>query len=43
MGLEEQELWEWVRRVAHGEASRRHFFRAILGLASQGPSSRTCW
>ena len=25
MGLEEQELREWVQRVAHGKASRRHF------------------
>src|SRR5712691_8070044 len=37
MGLEEQELREWVRRVASGEASRRHFIRAMLGLGLSGP------
>ena len=37
MGLEEQELREWVRRVAHGEASRRHFLRTMLGLGLAGP------
>src|SRR6266851_5195587 len=36
MGLEEQELREWVRRVAHGEASRRHFLHAMLGLGLSG-------
>ena len=37
MGLEEQELREWVRRVATGEASRRDFLRAMLGLGLSGP------
>src|SRR5438067_9924372 len=37
MGLEEQELRAWVQRVAHGEASRRHFLRAMLGLGLSGP------
>src|SRR5437870_5331027 len=36
MGLEEHELREWVRRVAHGEASRRHFLRTMLGLGLSG-------
>src|SRR5262245_43685538 len=36
MGLEEHELREWVRRVAHGEASRRHFLRTMLGLGVSG-------
>src|SRR5262245_21212260 len=37
VGLEEHELREWVRRVGHGEASRRHFMRAMLGLGLAGP------
>jgi hypothetical protein len=37
MGLEEQELREWVRRVVNGEASRRHFLRTMLGLGLSGP------
>src|SRR6202795_357481 len=37
MGMEEQELQEWVRRVTHGEASRRHFIRTMLGLGLSGP------
>jgi len=37
MGLEEHELREWVRRVAHGEASRRDFIRTMLGLGLSGP------
>src|SRR6266545_4118581 len=36
MGLEEHELREWVRRVAHGEASRRQFIRTMLGLGLSG-------
>src|SRR6266581_2207258 len=31
MRLEEQELREWVQRVAHGQASRRQFMRTMLG------------
>jgi len=37
MGLEEHELREWMRRVATGEASRRDFLRAMLGLGLAGP------
>jgi hypothetical protein len=37
MGLEEHELRAWVQRVAHGEASRRHFLRTMLGLGLAGP------
>jgi peptide/nickel transport system substrate-binding protein len=37
MGREEQELHEWVRRVAYGEASRRHFLCTMLGLGLSGP------
>src|SRR5712692_1876811 len=37
MGLEEHALREWVRRVAHGEASRRHFLHTLLGLGLSGP------
>jgi peptide/nickel transport system substrate-binding protein len=37
MGLEEHALRAWVRRVAHGEASRRHFLRTLLGLGLSGP------
>src|SRR5712691_2184796 len=37
MGLEEHELRAWVRRVAHGVASRRHFLRTMLGLGLSGP------
>jgi peptide/nickel transport system substrate-binding protein len=37
MGLDEQELREWMRRVVHGEASRRHFLRTMLGLGLSGP------
>jgi peptide/nickel transport system substrate-binding protein len=36
MGREEQELHEWVHRVAHGEASRRHFLCTMLGLGLSG-------
>src|SRR5712691_11405487 len=37
MGLEEHELRAWVCRVAHGQASRRHFIRTMLGLGLSGP------
>lgn len=37
MGLDEQELRTWVRRVATGEASRRDFIRTMLGLGLSGP------
>jgi peptide/nickel transport system substrate-binding protein len=37
MGVEEHELREWVRRVTHGEASRRQFLRAMLGFGLSGP------
>ena len=37
MGLDEHELREWVRRVAHGETSRRQFMRTMLGLGLSGP------
>jgi hypothetical protein len=37
MALEEQELRAWVRRVANGQASRRHFMRTMLGLGLSGP------
>ncbi len=37
MGLEEHELRAWVRRVAHGEASRRQCIRVMLGLGLSGP------
>jgi peptide/nickel transport system substrate-binding protein len=37
MGLEDEELRAWVRRVASGEASRRDFIRAMLGLGLSGP------
>jgi ABC-type transport system substrate-binding protein len=37
MGLEEQELREWVQRVADGRASRRDFIRTMLGLGLAGP------
>jgi len=37
MGLEEEELREWMGRVASGEASRRHFIRTMLGLGLGGP------
>ena len=37
MGLDAYELREWVRRVAHGEVSRRHFLRTMLGLGLSGP------
>ena len=37
MRLEEHELREWVRRVVHGEASRRHFLHTMLGLGLSGP------
>jgi peptide/nickel transport system substrate-binding protein len=37
MRLEEYELREWVRRVTHGEASRRDFIRTMLGFWLSGP------
>lgn len=37
MALDEQVLRRWVRRVAAGEASRRDFMRAMLGLGLSGP------
>jgi peptide/nickel transport system substrate-binding protein len=37
MGHEAEELRAWVRRVASGEASRRHFIRTMLGLGLSGP------
>jgi hypothetical protein len=37
MGLEEPELRAWVWRVVHGQASRRHFLRAMLGFGLSGP------
>jgi peptide/nickel transport system substrate-binding protein len=37
MGLEEQVLRAWVRRVASGEAIRREFIRTMLGLGLAGP------
>ena len=37
MALDEQVLRRWVRRVATGQASRRDFMRAMLGLGLSGP------
>src|SRR5262244_2118994 len=37
MGLEEHELRTWVRQVATGQASRRDFIHAMLGLGLAGP------
>jgi hypothetical protein len=37
MGIEEQELREWVQRVAHREASRRQFMHTLVGLGLSGP------
>jgi peptide/nickel transport system substrate-binding protein len=37
MGLEEEELRAWVRRVANRQASRRQFIRTMLGLGLSGP------
>ena len=37
MALEGDVLRTWVRRVAHGEASRRDFIRSLLGLGVSGP------
>jgi peptide/nickel transport system substrate-binding protein len=37
MALEERVLRTWVRRVATGEANRREFIRALLGLGLSGP------
>jgi peptide/nickel transport system substrate-binding protein len=37
MALDEQVLRSWIRRVAAGEASRRDFIRAMLGLGLSGP------
>jgi hypothetical protein len=37
MALEEHVLRAWVRRVATGEANRRDFIRAMLGLGLSGP------
>ena len=37
MGLDDDELREWMGRVASGEASRRDFIRTMLGLGLAGP------
>jgi peptide/nickel transport system substrate-binding protein len=37
MALDEHVLRTWVRRVAAGEANRRGFIRAMLGLGLSGP------
>jgi peptide/nickel transport system substrate-binding protein len=37
MALEEHVLRAWVRRVATGQANRRDFIRAMLGLGLSGP------
>src|SRR5262245_66455073 len=37
MRLEEYELREWMRRVTHGEVSRRDFMRTMLGFGLSGP------
>lgn len=37
MALDEHVLRTWVRRVATGEANRRGFIRAMLGLGLSGP------
>jgi len=37
MALDEDILRTWVRRVAAGQASRRGFMRAMLGLGLSGP------
>ncbi len=37
MGLEDHVLRTWVRRVTTGEANRRDFIRAMLGLGLSGP------
>ena len=37
MALEERVLRTWVRRVATGEANRREFIHAMLGLGLSGP------
>ncbi|MBI3325933.1 MAG: hypothetical protein HYZ81_04420 [Nitrospinae bacterium] len=37
MALEEQDLRTWVHRVVRGEANRRDFIRAMLGLGLSGP------
>src|SRR5215813_11930555 len=36
MGLEEHELRPWVHQVATGQASRRDFIHAMLGLGLTG-------
>jgi peptide/nickel transport system substrate-binding protein len=35
--IEDTDLRQWVRRVAEGKASRRHFLRTLLGLGLSGP------
>jgi peptide/nickel transport system substrate-binding protein len=35
--IEDTDLRQWVRRVAEGKASRRHFLRTMLGLGLSGP------
>ena len=37
MALDEHVLRTWVRRVAMGQANRRDFIRAMLGLGLSGP------
>ena len=37
MRLEAHELRQWLRRIAEGKASRRHFLRTMLGLGLAGP------
>jgi peptide/nickel transport system substrate-binding protein len=37
MALDEHDLRAWVRQVASGEANRRDFIRAMLGLGLSGP------
>ena len=37
MGLEEHELRTWIRQIVTGQASRRDFLHAMLGLGLAGP------
>src|SRR5919204_5111361 len=37
MRLEAHTLRQWLRRIAEGKASRRHFLRTLLGLGLSGP------